>query len=60
MYMCENVLFKNDASLPTVPPPPSISTVLHTYTQGTSDALLHNLHIWIGAESSQDEYGTAA
>mmetsp|Transcript_23815 Transcript_23815/g.36201 ORF Transcript_23815/g.36201 Transcript_23815/m.36201 type:complete len:375 (-) Transcript_23815:117-1241(-) len=34
--------------------------VLHTYTKGTSDALLHNLHIWIGAESSQDEYGTAA
>jgi len=32
--------------------------VLNTYEQ--NDKLLHDLHFWIGAESSQDEYGTAA
>ncbi|KAG7371288.1 gelosin/severin like protein [Nitzschia inconspicua] len=32
--------------------------VLNTYKQG--DALKHDIHIWIGSESSQDEYGTAA
>jgi len=32
--------------------------VLHTRQE--SNALLHDVHIWIGAESSQDEYGTAA
>lgn len=35
-------------------------TVLNTYTRGSSDALYHDIHIWIGNESSQDEYGTAA
>lgn len=34
--------------------------VMNTYKKGTSDALNHDIHIWIGAESSQDEYGTAA
>jgi len=34
--------------------------VLYTYTKGTSEKMHHNLHIWIGDESSQDEYGTAA
>jgi hypothetical protein len=34
--------------------------VLNSYTVGDSDALLHDVHIWIGSESSQDEYGTAA
>jgi gelsolin len=32
--------------------------VLKTYKVG--DALKHDVHIWIGSESSQDEYGTAA
>jgi gelsolin len=27
---------------------------------GSSDALKHDIHIWIGSESTQDEYGTAA
>jgi gelsolin len=34
--------------------------VLNSYTEDGSDALLHDIHIWIGSESSQDEYGTAA
>jgi gelsolin len=34
--------------------------VLNSYTRGDSDALFHDVHIWIGSESSQDEYGTAA
>lgn len=34
--------------------------VLHTYQEGTSEALHHDIHMWIGSESSQDEYGTAA
>jgi gelsolin len=33
--------------------------VLNTYKKGASDALSHDVHIWIGKESSQDEYGTA-
>lgn len=32
--------------------------VLKTYKEG--NALKHDIHIWIGSESSQDEYGTAA
>lgn len=32
--------------------------VLNTYER--NDKLLHDVHIWIGSESSQDEYGTAA
>mmetsp|Transcript_23223 Transcript_23223/g.37774 ORF Transcript_23223/g.37774 Transcript_23223/m.37774 type:complete len:374 (+) Transcript_23223:51-1172(+) len=32
--------------------------VLNTYKQG--DSLKHDIHIWIGSESTQDEYGTAA
>jgi gelsolin len=34
--------------------------ILYTYQRGNSLRLHHNLHIWIGNESSQDEYGTAA
>ena len=34
--------------------------VLNTYKKGSSDALHHDIHMWIGSESSQDEYGTAA
>jgi gelsolin len=34
--------------------------VLHAYRRGVSDALFFDVHIWIGQESSQDEYGTAA
>jgi gelsolin len=35
--------------------------VMNTYKKNnTSEALAHDLHIWIGSESSQDEYGTAA
>lgn len=34
--------------------------VLTSYKVGSSDALKHDLHIWIGSESSQDEYGAAA
>lgn len=33
---------------------------MQTYKKGISDALHHDIHIWIGSESSQDEYGTAA
>lgn len=33
--------------------------VLHSYG-ADRDNLHHDLHIWIGSESSQDEYGTAA
>lgn len=33
--------------------------VLNSYRKGSSDALNHDIHIWIGSESSQDEYGTA-
>ena len=32
--------------------------VLNTYER--NDKLMHDVHIWIGSESSQDEYGTAA
>jgi gelsolin len=32
--------------------------VLNSYK--VEDALKHDIHIWIGSESSQDEYGTAA
>mmetsp|Transcript_11643 Transcript_11643/g.27294 ORF Transcript_11643/g.27294 Transcript_11643/m.27294 type:complete len:401 (-) Transcript_11643:460-1662(-) len=34
--------------------------VLHSYVQRGETALLHDVHIWIGSDSSQDEYGTAA
>ena len=35
--------------------------VLNSYMEGDDDPkLLHDLHIWIGSLSSQDEYGTAA
>ncbi|KAL5013218.1 hypothetical protein ScPMuIL_007488 [Solemya velum] len=34
--------------------------ILNTYKEEESDALSHDVHFWIGAYSSQDEYGTAA
>lgn len=34
--------------------------VLNSYQKEGSDAILHDLHMWIGTSSSQDEYGTAA
>ncbi|KAL4226754.1 hypothetical protein ACF0H5_014734 [Mactra antiquata] len=34
--------------------------ILHTYTEGDSSDLKYDVHFWIGSESSQDEYGTAA
>jgi len=35
--------------------------ILNTYKKTSQgDALAYDIHIWIGAESSQDEYGTAA
>lgn len=33
--------------------------ILHSYKKGNSEALSHDIYMWIGAESSQDEYGTA-
>ncbi|OWF42511.1 gelsolin-like protein 1 [Mizuhopecten yessoensis] len=34
--------------------------ILNTYQKPDSDALLYDVHFWIGESSSQDEYGTAA
>jgi len=34
--------------------------VLNSYQKEGSDKIDHDVHIWIGKESSQDEYGTAA
>lgn len=34
--------------------------VLHAYRRGMSATIYFDVHIWIGSESSQDEYGTAA
>lgn len=34
--------------------------VLYTYKTGDSEDLKYDLHFWIGKNSSQDEYGTAA
>lgn len=35
--------------------------ILHTYKQKeTEEKLLYDIYFWIGAESTQDEYGTAA
>lgn len=34
--------------------------VLNTYKLPDSDAMRYNVHFWLGAESSQDEQGTAA
>jgi len=34
--------------------------ILNTYTKGSSMKLHYDVHFWIGATSSQDEYGTAA
>uniref|UniRef100_A0A2C9JIA9 Actin-modulator n=1 Tax=Biomphalaria glabrata TaxID=6526 RepID=A0A2C9JIA9_BIOGL len=34
--------------------------VLNTYKDQDGDNLLHDVHFWIGKNSSQDEYGTAA
>ena len=34
--------------------------VLNTYKRKDTDALRHDIHIWIGRSSTADEYGTAA
>merc|ERR1719277_2157932 len=34
--------------------------ILNTYKDDDTEALLHDVHFWIGKNSSQDEYGTAA
>ncbi|ESO90008.1 hypothetical protein LOTGIDRAFT_192582 [Lottia gigantea] len=34
--------------------------VLNTFKEGSSETLCYDVHFWIGKESSQDEYGTAA
>ena len=33
---------------------------MQTYQKKDSDALLHDIHFWLGNETSQDEAGTAA
>eukprot|EP01083_Nonionella_stella_P165002 547826_1 len=34
--------------------------ILHTYKDPSSDTLKHNVHFWLGANTSQDEAGSAA
>jgi len=34
--------------------------VMKTYKEADSDKLMHDIHIWIGEDSTQDEYGAAA
>ncbi|XP_060079406.1 gelsolin-like protein 2 [Ylistrum balloti] len=34
--------------------------ILNTYVEEGGDELLHDVHFWIGKNSTQDEYGTAA
>jgi len=34
--------------------------ILNTYNEPSSKELLYDVHFWIGSQSSQDEYGTAA
>eukprot|EP01083_Nonionella_stella_P128445 389243_1 len=34
--------------------------ILHTYKDQSSDTLKHNVHFWLGANTSQDEAGSAA
>lgn len=34
--------------------------ILNTYKKSGSDALLHDVHFWLGAHTTQDEAGTAA
>jgi gelsolin len=34
--------------------------ILNTFKDKDTDSLLHDVHFWIGQNSSQDEYGTAA
>ncbi|XP_033746050.1 gelsolin-like protein 2 [Pecten maximus] len=34
--------------------------ILNTYKEDGSDELLYDVHFWIGRQSTQDEYGTAA
>ena len=34
--------------------------MLHTYKEDDSDTLKHNVHFWLGANTTQDEAGSAA
>eukprot|EP01083_Nonionella_stella_P269039 909938_1 len=34
--------------------------VLYTYTEGSSEKLLYDIHFWLGQKTSQDEAGVAA
>ncbi|KAF8950157.1 hypothetical protein BGZ52_003500, partial [Haplosporangium bisporale] len=34
--------------------------ILNSYQKKDSDAILHDIHFWLGKETSQDEAGTAA
>jgi gelsolin len=50
----------NSASSSTAISLVCMALVMNTYQKGLSAALHHDIHIWIGNESTQDEYGTAA
>jgi hypothetical protein len=47
-------------SLPSLPPLSGDSYVVLASKAGESTALVHDIYIWLGSETSQDEAGTAA